>query len=161
MQARTDKEGAKAALAKALEVTEANILITQEAGDDVHYAGLVQEVIPDTLIFTCSDMNPFFTPRYPHLRMVAQTGYEIGENYGMEMFKHLLVPSGELENLLDGAKLTGKTPVYGELVMGSDGLPIKGKTLSNAEVIKAGVWPTVTSILKKEYTEVEGVGVVF
>ena len=36
-----------------------------------------------------------------------------------------------------------------------------GKALSNDEVVKSGKWPEFSSILKKEYREVEGVGVVF
>ena len=49
----------------------------------------------------------------------------------------------------------------GELTLGADGLPSMGKVLSNEEVFKAkDVWPEFTSILKKEYIEVEGGGVV-
>lgn len=157
----TDKEASKKELGSALEVTEANVLVTQEAGDDVHYAELVQELVPETRIFDVSDGHPFFTPRYPHLRVIVQTGYEIGDNYGMQLLKHVLVPSGQLETFLGDANISGKTPVYGELVKGANGMLTKGKVLSNEEVMNAGVWPTVTSILKKEYTEVEGVGVIF
>jgi len=157
----TDKEASKKELGSALEVTEANVLVTQEAGDDVHYAELVQELVPETRIFDVSDGHPFFTPRYPHLRVIVQTGYEIGDNYGMQLLKHVLVPSGQLETFLGDANISGKTPIYGELVKGANGMLTKGKVLSNEEVMIAGVWPTVTSILKKEYTEVEGVGVIF
>lgn len=160
-QAIDDPEGAKAALAKALEVTEANVLVSQEAGDDVNYARLVKEVIPELRIYTVSGTMPFIAPRFPHLRAPVQTGYDIGENYGFHMFQHLFVPTGELQQLIGDAKITADTPVCGELTMGSDGLPAKGKVLTNKEVIAKGTWPTVTSILKKEYSEIEGVGVVF
>lgn len=81
----------------------------------------------------------------------------------MECLKHMLCPADTLQDQLGaiGAKIDGKTPLMGELVVGSDGLPSKGKVLSNEEVYKSGEWPTFTSILKKDYVEIEGVGVVF
>jgi len=160
-QAITDREGAKAALARALTITNANVLVTQEAGDDVHYAQLCREVIPEIRIFDFKSGMPFISGYYPHLRFPIHTGFEIGTNYGMVPLKHMLVPSGQLKNHLGGALITGNTPVYGELIIGPDGLPSQGKLLTNDEVIKSNLWPTVTSILKKQYSEVEGVGVVF
>merc|ERR1719183_2315300 len=47
-QAISDPEGAKAALARALELTEASVLVSQEAGNDVSYARLVEAVVPDS-----------------------------------------------------------------------------------------------------------------
>jgi hypothetical protein len=160
-QAITDKEGAKAALARALTITEANVLVTQEAGDDVHYAQLCKEVIPEIRIFDFNGGMPFISGYYPHLRFPIHTGFEIGINYGMVPLKHMLVPSGELKMHLGDAHISGNTPVYGELVIGPDGLPSKGKLLTNDEVVKSNVWPIVTSILSKQYSEVEGVGVIF
>ena len=160
-QAIEDPEGAKASLAKALEVTKANVLVSQEAGDDVHYAQLCKEVIPEIRIFDFACGMPFISPRYPHLRFPVHTGFEIGDNYGMVPLKHLLVPSGELSSLLGGASISAKTPVGGELVVGKDGLPAKGRVLTNEEVIKGNVWPQVSSILRKEYSDVNGVGVIF
>ncbi len=80
-------------------------------------------------------------------------------------FKHFLVPSNNLDALIRDAgskPLDGKTPLLGELVYGSDGIPVKtGKVLTNEEVYKAKVWPEFTSILSREYKEISGVGVVF
>ena len=76
----------------------------------------------------------------------------------------MLCPTEDLEGALKatGKVVDGNTALLGELVVGSDGIPTeKGKTLSNDEVVKSGVWPQFSSILKKEYVEVEGVGVVF
>mmetsp|Transcript_14904 Transcript_14904/g.21264 ORF Transcript_14904/g.21264 Transcript_14904/m.21264 type:complete len:315 (+) Transcript_14904:35-979(+) len=160
-QAITDTEGAKASLAKALTITEANVLVTQEAGDEVHYAQLCKEVIPEIRIFSFDCGMPFISGYYPHLRFPIHTGFEIGENYGMVPLKQMLVPSGELNNFLGGSSISGSTPVCGELLIGSDGLPVKGKLLTNDEVVKDNVWPTVSSILNKQYIEVEGVGVIF
>lgn len=163
-QAITDPEGAKASLKKALEVTEANILITQEAGDDVNYVRLAERVIPEIRIFDFGDGMPFFSPRFPHLRFPVHTGFDITDKVGLLPLKHMLVPSGELENLIkaSGAEIpSGETPLLGELVTGKDGLPEKGKILTNEEVYKANVWPEFSSILNKEYREVEGVGVIW
>jgi hypothetical protein len=160
-QAMTDPEGAKAALAKALKITEANVLVTQEAGDQVHYAQLCKEVIPEIRIFSFACGMPFISGYYPHLRFPIHTGFEIGENYGMVPLKHMLVPSGQLKKHLGSSSISGNTPVCGELVVGPDGLPAKGKLLTNDEVIRDNVWPIVSSILGKEYSEVEGVGVIF
>lgn len=163
--AKSDPEAAKKALAKALELTEANVLITQEAGDDVNYVDLTTGVIPEIRIFDFGEGMPFFTPRYPHLRFPVHTGYSIVDKEGMYAFKHFLVPSNDLDARLrdTGCKeLDGKTPLLGELVVGKDGIPTKtGKVLSNEEVFKAKVWPEFTSILNREYKEIGGVGVVF
>ena len=163
--AKKDPETAKAALAKALELTNANVLISQEAGDDVNYIRLCEGVIPEIRIFDFGEGMQFFTPRFPHLRFPVHTGYTITDNEGMFLFKHFLVPSNNLDSLLrdTGCKaLDGKTPLLGELVYGKDGIPTKtGKALTNEEVFKAKAWPQFSSILSREYKEVSGVGVVF
>lgn len=162
--ARSNPEKAKEALAKALELTEANILFTQEAGDDVNYINLTAGVIPEVRIFDFGDGMPFFTPRYPHLRFPVHTGFTITDNEGMYLFKHFLVPSDDLDDRLRGAgcgDLDGKTPLLGELVCDADGVPTKiGKVMTNEEVYKAKVWPEFTSILSREYKEIPGVGVI-
>jgi hypothetical protein len=84
----------------------------------------------------------------------------------MFLFRHLLVPSNNLDTLLKktGCKdLDGKTPLLGELVYGTDGVPTGvGKVLTNEEVFKAkNTWVQFSSILSREYQEVAGVGVVF
>ncbi len=157
-----DSEAAKEALAKALELTKANALITQEAGNDVNYARLVEQVIPETRIFDFSDGMPFITPRFPHLRLPIHTGFEYGEKLGMIPMYDMITPTNDVEYALNGAKLDGKTPLKGSLVVSDKGIPTKiGKVMSNDEVVKSGEWPMLSSILKKEYQEVEGVGVVF
>ena len=66
--AKSNPEASMNALAKALELTKANVVITQEAGNDVNYIDLTTGVIPEIRIFDFSDGKPFITPRYPHLR---------------------------------------------------------------------------------------------
>lgn len=162
--AKSNPEAAKAALAKALELTEANVLFTQEAGDDVNYVNLTTGVIPEIRIFDFGEGMPFFTPRYPHLRFPVHTGFSIVDKEGMFAYKHFLLPSNNLDSLLrdTGCKaLDGKTPLLGELVLGKDGIPVKtGKVMTNEDVFKAKVWPEFTSILSREYKEIPGVGVV-
>ena len=153
----TDRDGAKASLKKALEVTEANILVTQEAGSDVNYVKIVKEVIPETRLWDFGEGLPFFSPHFPHLRYPCHTGFDHQNKEGMIPFRHLIVPSGLLEEQLAGWKASGDTPLFGELKMGPDG-PTKGKILSNDDVAKHNVWPLYNSILKKEYLEVPGIG---
>jgi len=160
-QAINDKEGAKKALKKALEDTEATCLFSQEAGDSVNYVQLCREVIPEIRIFDFQKGMPFFTPRFPNLRFPIHTGFEMNGKEGMLALKHLVVPSGEMNNLLGDVKISGETPLRGELKIGSDGLPMKGAILSNNGVIKAQIWPEISAMIEKKYTEVEGVGVVF
>jgi len=162
-QAITDPEGAKKSLARALEVTEANVLVTQEAGSDTNYVKLVESVVPETRMFNFGDGMPFFSPRFPHLRFPIHTGFDIQGKAGMEPLKHMLCPADTLQDQLAaiGAKIDGKSPLMGQLTMGKDSLPQKGKVLSNEDVFKSGEWPTFSSILKKDYVEIEGVGVVF
>lgn len=162
--AKADPEAAKQTLAKALELTKANVLFTLEAGMDINYVDLTKGVVPEIRIFDYTDGMPFFTPRYPHLRFPVHTGYGIVDKEGMMAFKHFLLPSNNLDALLrdaGGNELDGKTPLLGELVLDKDGIPEKtGKTLTNEEVFSAKAWPEFTSILNREYKEIPGVGVV-
>eukprot|EP00571_Detonula_confervacea_P014837 CAMPEP_0172303150 /NCGR_PEP_ID=MMETSP1058-20130122/4731_1 /TAXON_ID=83371 /ORGANISM="Detonula confervacea, Strain CCMP 353" /LENGTH=313 /DNA_ID=CAMNT_0013013867 /DNA_START=42 /DNA_END=983 /DNA_ORIENTATION=+ len=162
--AKSNPEAAKAALAKALELTEANVLITQEAGNDVNYVDLTKGVVPEIRIFDYAEAMPFFTPRYPHLRFPVHTGYDIVDKEGMIAFKHFLLPSDNLDSLLrnSGSKeVDGKTPLLGELVLDKDGIPVKtGKVFSNEEVFQTKAWPEFNSVLNREYKEIPGVGVV-
>lgn len=160
----TNPTAAKEALAKALELTEANVLISQEAGDDTNYIRLVEEVIPETRIFNFDDGMQFLSPRFPHLRLPIHTGFDYTDKAGMIPLSDMLCPTDDVEGALKatGKTVSGTTPLMGELVVGQDGIPTKtGKALSNDEVVKSGKWPEFSSILKKEYREVEGVGVVF
>lgn len=163
--AKSNPEAAKTTLAKALEVTKANILVSQEAGDDVNYLDLIMGVVPEIRIFDFGEGMPFFTPRYPHLRFPVHTGYSIVDKEGMYAFKHFLVPSNDLQTRLRDVgrqALDGRTPLLGEFVYDEDGIPAKtGKILSNEEVFESKTWEEFTSILKREYREVPGVGVVF
>ena len=162
--AKSNPEAAKTALAKALELTKANVLFSLEAGMDVNYVDLTKGVIPEIRIFDFAEGMPFITPRYPHLRFPVHTGYGIVDKEGMYAFKHFLLPSNNLDSLLrdSGSKeLDGKTPLLGELVVDKDGIPVKtGKAMTNEEVFTAKVWPEFTSILNREYKEIPGVGVV-
>ncbi len=162
--AKSNPDVAKSALAKALELTKANVLFTQEAGDDVNYVDLTTGVVPEIRIFDFAGAMPFFSPRYPHLRFPVHTGFSIVDKEGMIAYKHFLVPSNNLDSLLrdTGCKaLDGKTPLLGELVLDNDGIPVKtGKVLTNEEVWKANAWPEFTSVLNREYKDIPGVGVV-
>jgi len=161
--ATKDPEAAKEALSQALTVTKANVLITQEAGSDVNYVRLVKSVIPETRIFDFAEGKPFVTPRYPHLRFPIHTGFDQEGKWGMLLFKHFIIPSDNLKDLLPaGFKVTGSTPLLGELVLDSRGIPTgTGKIQTNEQVLKSGVWDTYSKILKREYHEVAGVGVVW
>jgi len=162
--AKSNSDAAKTALAKALELTEANVLFSLEAGNDVNYVDLTKGVVPEIRIFDFAEGMPFFTPRYPHLRFPVHTGYSIVDKEGMFAFKHFLLPSNNLDSLLrdTGSKaLDGKTPLLGELIVDKEGIPVKtGKVLTNEEVFSEKVWPEFTSILNREYKEIPGVGVV-
>eukprot|EP00978_Attheya_sp_CCMP212_P009372 scaffold22128_cov39-Attheya_sp.AAC.2 len=163
-EAVTDPEGAKKSLGKALEVTEANVLVTQEAGSDVSYLQLTKFVIPEIRIFDFADGQPFFTPRFPHLRFPIHTGFDNDDKEGMVAYKHMLSPTGKLSEFLRDCGVpapNGRSPLYGELVKGKDGLLAKGKTMTNEEVYKANIWPEFTSVLNKEHTKVGGIGVIF
>lgn len=161
--ATTDPEAAQAALKAALELSKANILISQEAGNDVNYIQLAQSVIPELRIYDTSTGAPFVTPRFPHLRMCIQTGFDQDEKNGWYPLRHCIVPSDNLDSYVDVSKINGKTPLAGEFKLDAkSGIPTGlGLTLTNEQVIKNNVWPTYSAILKKEYHQVEGVGVIF
>jgi hypothetical protein len=161
--ATTDPDAAKEALSKALILTKANVLISQEAGDDVNYVRLVESVIPEIRIFDFSVGMPFVTPRYPHLRFPIHTGFDQQDKWGMLLFKHMIVPSDNLKALLPaGFSVTGSTPLLGELKLDAKGIPTEtGPLRTNDQVEKSGVWSTYSKILKRDYHEVQGTGVVF
>lgn len=157
-----DPNASEEALAKALEITEANILITQEAGSDVNYIRKVESVVPETQIFNFADGMPFFSPRYPHLRLPIHTGFDYERKPGFVPLQDVLCDTGDLKGVMNGAVVDGATPLMGELKIDSKGVPSGvGKVFSNEEVVQGGVWPQMKSILTKQYNEVGGVGVVF
>jgi len=153
-------EAAKRALKSALEITKANIFVTQEAGSDVNYVRLVKEVIPEIRVWDFSEGLPFLSPRFPHLRYPVHTGFDFQDKIGMIPYRHMLSPSGDLPDLLkEYDPLKGSTPLYGEFEVDSDGIPTsKGKIWTNDEVKKANNWPIYNCILNKEYKEIEGIG---
>ena len=157
-----DPEASKQALAKALELSKANVLVSQEAGNDVNYIRLAEDVIPELRIFDMASGLPFVTPRFPHLRYPIQTGFDQDEKEGWLRFQYFIVPSGNLDTFVKPGDITAKTPLAGEFVLNGKGIPTGlGKTLTNEQVVKNKVWSTYSAILNKEYHEVEGVGVVF
>jgi len=161
--ATTDPEAAKDALKVALELSKANILVSQEAGSDVNYVQLAHGVIPELRIFATSGGMPFVTPRFPHLRMCIHTGFDQDEKQGWYPLRHCIVPSDNLDQYVDRAKIGAETPLAGQFKLDGRGIPTgTGPTLTNEQVAKqTDVWPTYASILNKKYHEVEGVGVVF
>ena len=72
------------------------------------------------------------------------------------------MPNGATSDLLNdtGISISEKSPLFGQLVSGPNGLPVKGKVLSSEDVMNEKVWPEFSSILAKEYVEVPGTGVV-
>lgn len=161
-QAASDPDGACGALEKALTDTNAVALFTLQAGNDVDYLRLCKKVIPETKLFDFSTGEQFFSPKFPNLRMPIHCGFDnMDDKYGFVVYKHLLLPNRATSSLLEGIEITDKTPLHGELVSGTEGLPAKGKTLSNDEVLKEKVWPEFSSILEKKYIEVPGTGVIF
>jgi hypothetical protein len=159
--ATKDPEAAKEAFAKALTLTKANVVISQEAGSDVNYVRLCEAVIPEIRMFDFSQGRPFVTPRFPHLRFPIHTGFDQDDKWGMLLLKHFIVPSENLDTLVEGFTIGGSTPLLGEIKVDAKGIPTGlGKVQTNDDVSKAGIWPTYSNILKREYHEVEGVGVV-
>ena len=153
---------AKEQLTAALALTKANIFISQEAGSDVNYVRLAEEVIPELRYFSIEDGEPFVTPRYPDLRFCINTGYDFEGMWGWRLLKEFVVPADNLDMYVPAGSVHDKTPLAGRFVMDSNGVPTAlGKPLTNEEVIAKEIWPTYNKILKKEYHQVEGVGVIF
>lgn len=160
--AKSDPAKAQKALEKALTVSKANVLVSQEAQDDVNYISLVEDIIPDLDIFDFATGMPFVCPQFPHLRFPVHTGFDQEQKWGWIPLKHMLVPSENLDDHLESYQVTGSSPLLGQFKLDKDGIPtgVAG-TLTNDQVSKENVWATYNSILKKEYHEVEGVGVIW
>jgi hypothetical protein len=158
----TDPELAKVALKAALELTSANIFVSQEAGSDVNYVRLVESVIPELKIFDFSCGMPFITPRFPHVRFCIHTGFDQDEKKGWLRLEHMVVPSDNLDQYVVPHSLNGSTPLAGTFVLDDKGIPTGlGKTYTNEEVRNGDIWPTYRKILNKEFHVVEGIGNVF
>ncbi len=159
----TNPDQARVALHNALHVAKANVLVTQDAGDDVNYLRLCERVIPETRFFDYAEGAPFVTPRFPHLRLTIQTGWTCEEKEGFYLIRDMLVPAeGVLENLTFPFTINADSPLMGRFVLDKDGLPIGvEKPLTNKEVFDKRVWPTYASVLRKEYIDIPGKGVVF
>lgn len=157
-----DPTSAKEALAKALTLTKANVLVSQEAGSDVNYVRLCEAVIPELRVFDFAEGKPFVTPRFPHLRFPIHTGFDQDDKWGMLLLKQFVVPSGNLDVHLRGFTVNGGTPLLGELLVDAKGVPTgTGKAQTNDDVIKSGSLGTFSKILSKEFHEIGGVGVVW
>jgi len=157
-----DPVASKKALEAALELTKANVLLSQEAGSDVNYVRLAAEVIPELRIFDFAKGVPFVTPRFPHLRFPIHTGFDQDDKAGWLLLRHMIVPSNNLDTHMVGSSVTDSTPLAGELVLDKAGVPVKlGKTLTNKQVVEKKLWPTYVSVLEKKYHEVDGIGVIF
>lgn len=161
--ATSDPEAAKTALAAALEVTKANVLISQEAGSDVNYIRLAESVVPELTYFDYTSGMPFVTPRFPDLRLCIQTGFDQEDKWGWLRYRHMIVPAGNLDQVEPATlNLNGETPLAGELKLDANSIPVSiGQTLTNKQVLQKKLWSTFSSILEKKYHEVEGVGVIF
>jgi hypothetical protein len=93
--------------------------------------------------------------------MCIHTGFDQDGKYGWFPLRHMVVPS---DNLADYVPVppAPSTPLAGTFTLDAQGIPTGvGPALSNEKVWSNGTWPTVSSILKKEFHTVEGVGVVF
>lgn len=160
--AHENQDLARKGLAQALALSKANVLVTQEAAEDVNFIHLVEDVIPDIDLFDFGVGMPFVCPQFPHLRLPIHTGYDQLDKWGFLRLHHMIVPSDNLDQHLEGHVLNGSTPLLGQFSLDQDGIPTGiGKTLTNDQVVQENTWPTFTNVLKKEFHEVEGVGVVF
>lgn len=160
--ATKNTEVAKEALAQALTLTKANVLISQEAGDDVNYVRLCEAIIPEVRFFDFAEGKPFITPRFPHLRLPIHTGFDQDDKWGMLTLKQFVVPADNLSTHLQGFTVDGSTPFLGELIVGPDGVPTgTGNILTNDEVAQSGCLETYSKILSREFHIVEGEGVVW
>lgn len=158
----TDPETSQKALEQALILSKANILVSQEAADDVNYISLAEDIVPDIDLFDFSTGAPFVCPQFPHLRFPVHTGFDQEQKWGWLPLKHMLVPSENLDEYVDGSQIQGSTPLLGQFTLDGDGVPTDvGETKTNDEVVQSKVWPTFSSVLQKEFHVVEGVGVVW
>jgi hypothetical protein len=153
----------KEALASALSLSKANVLVSQEADSELNYVSLAHSVVPELRVFDAASGLPFVTPRFPSLRLCVHTGFDQDDGkYGWIPLRQMVVPSDNLSDYVAPGSLSSSTPLAGTFEVDARGVPAKvGPTLSNEQVDSQGSWPTVSSILRKDFQTVEGVGVVF
>lgn len=101
----------------------------------MNYVKIVESIIPETRIFDLGDGKPFFTPRYPHLRFPIHTGFDYQGKAGMVPLNEMICPTGDVSSLLADVKLDGQTPLMGQFVLGSDGVPTKTGDILNNELV--------------------------
>ena len=158
----TDPEKAQRVLQAALTLTQANVLVSQEAGNDVNYIRLVEKVVPELRFFDFATGMPFVTPRFPHLRFCIHTGMDQDDKWGWLPLHHMVVPSNNLDAYIDMERVHSQTPLAGNFIFNEEGIPTGlGITLSNAQVYKSKFWKTYCNVLDRKFHQVEGVGVIF
>jgi hypothetical protein len=158
----TDPEKAKRALQEALTLSQANVLISQEAGSDVNYVRLVEKIVPELRLFDFATGMPFVTPRYPHLRFCIHTGMDQDQKWGWLPLHHMVVPSNNLDSYIHLAQIDGRTPLAGRFLLDPEGIPTGlGTPLTNAQVYQSKLWKTYCNVLDRKFHQVPGVGVIF
>jgi hypothetical protein len=158
----TDPDKAQRVLSAALTLTQANVLISQEAGNDVNYIRLVEKLVPELRFFDFACGMPFVTPRYPHLRFCIHTAMDQDQKWGWLPLHHMVVPSNNLDTHIAVAQMNGTTPLAGTFVWDKEGIPTGlGKPLSNAQVYESKLWKTYCNVLDRKFHQVPGVGVIF
>ena len=150
------------ALKAALELTKANVLISQEAADDVNYVRIVHDLIPELKAFRVTEGMPFVTPRFPDLRMCILSGFDDDDKHCWFPLRHMIVPSNNLQAYVDESSITDKIPLAGSLKLTPEGVPTAlDKPKTHSQIVKDNLWPVYCSILNKEFQDVEGIGVEF
>jgi hypothetical protein len=130
-----DPAPAKKQLAAALTVTNCNVLVSQEAGDDVNYVRLADRVIPELEIFDFANGMPFVTRRFPDLRFCIHTGFDQEDKYGWLPLRHMIIPSNNLDNHIDMSAVTGSTPLAEN--SSSTGMEFQSKLASHSPTRKS------------------------
>ncbi|CAM9729327.1 unnamed protein product [Choristocarpus tenellus] len=136
------------AVGKVLEESGATVVLLEDK-----MISSLSEAVPELRHYSTSSGLPFRSARFPALRLCLHTGFD--REPALHNFRSVLLyqPSPSPLTLVDG-KVKGNLPLFTEYTAGKGGVPIKGATLSQNEVLETGKWETVGAILSKTYTEV-------
>ncbi|CAM9177986.1 unnamed protein product [Phaeothamnion confervicola] len=136
------------ALAALLAETAAAAVVVEESA-----LPALTAAVPELSAYDDASGRPFRSEKFPRLRILAHTGFDLAP--GVACLRHLLVYN-PMPSPLPALKPAVKpsAPVGVNYAAGADGKPVRGATLSQADVVAKPDWATVHAIANSKYVEV-------
>lgn len=136
------------AVGKILEESGAAVALMEES-----VVPALRASVPELRHYCTGSGLPFRSAKLPSLRLCIHTGLD--REPALLHFRSALLYTPPVSPLGQvNGQVKESAPLHTNFVAGTGGAPQQGETLSHADVMRLATWPTIASILKKEYVEV-------